>query len=210
MGTAGAGRAAVEPRGNGDLERRVVILREAWIRRVSEFIASAGIKASAEDGGSAEDPDKPQIFYSRLQLPLRQSHFSDFNIRSRHFHCAETFFLEIDPSDRLLSVVGTDGLLSRKRSLSLSLLVARDVGANRVEWLRRLFQGVLEVANRYTPTRKLRFSYIYDSNFRSPLGCQVDDLLLDPVEETRLQEEFRIANETGKGREAVLFGFSAA
>lgn len=188
---------------------RVVLLREGSVADVAAFVASAGTEEELQDG--ARPDDRPEIVFSQIDpigLPL---HYSDFNIRSRHFRVLETFFVEVDGAGRIDAVVGTTGLKRDRRVLNVLLAVLRrDPERPPGEHLRAVLDGTCRVAGRFVPAlQKLRFTFVYDPSFGGPLGAQVSRLLIDAADQAGLVEEARMANETGPGREALLLAFRA-
>lgn len=183
----------------------VKIFPETWATRVGEFVTRAGTEEEARAGGG------PEVIYCRIGPVGMQSHYTDYNVRSRHFRCVETFFVEVDAGGELRSVVAVDGLLFGRPTLSVTLIVtrARD-GEDQAAHLRGLLEAVLAEARRYADVRRLRLSYLYSHSFSAPLESQVSRLIVDAPERLGLVEEARIANETGAGREAVLLVLASA
>jgi len=181
----------------------VVLMREAWVKRIAAFVATAGTPEEARLEG------RPEIVFSKIDQTVLGAHYSDFNVRSRHFRCLETFLVEVDEAEQITALVAVDGLTSAKRILNVNLVVAMPSEQPIADRLRALLDGALEVCRRFTPIAKLRLLYIFDHSFSAPLGAHVAPLLIDGFEAAGLVEEARIANETGPGREAVLLGFFA-
>lgn len=186
---------------NTEWNTRFSVLPEARIAEVSGFVCSAGTVEEARVNGV------PETYYARSYVPLEANQYADYNIRSRHFRCFETFFIETDSGGELQAVAATDGLGATKRSLNVSLVVARPREPEPAEHLRGLFERLLGEAARYSPASKLRFSYLYDLSFGGPVGVRVSKLFLESPEALGLIEEARIANETGANREAVLLAY---
>lgn len=178
----------------------VGLLREARVVQVAAFVASGG----TEDEVQVED--RPEIVFSQIDPIGLALHYSDFNIRSRHFRVLETFFVEEDADGRIEAVVGTTGLTRDRRVLNVQLVVMRHrPGETPAARLRDLLLGVGRVARHFTSAaRKMRFTFVLDPSFGGPLGAQVSRVLIDGYEDVGLVEEARMANETGPGREAVL------
>jgi hypothetical protein len=183
---------------------RVRVLPERWIGRVSAFIRSAGTLEES----LAED--RPEVVFTRGNLATGRASYSDYNIRTRHFRCLETFFVETDAQDVLRAVVALDGFRTSQRILNVSLVVARPDGSERSERLSLLLTRVLGEAAGYAAAEKLRFTYVVDSRSGVPLGSHLSELLLQPPEQLPFHEDARIPNETGQDREAVLLAFAPA
>lgn len=188
--------------GAGPSEWRV--LPESWTRRVSAFIRSAGTREESR----AEN--RPELIYSRAYLPGERTFYSSYNIRSRHFRCLETFFVEVDGDGELVAVVGLDGLRRDSRVLAVSLVVARPDGRDPSERLAAMFAAVLDQASRYCDADRLRFTYVFDTSVEGPLGIHLSEALLHPSPHLPFREEARIPNETGQDREVVLLAFGGA
>lgn len=183
--------------------RAVVLMREAWVKRVAAFIASSGTAEEARLDG------RPEIVFSKIDQTGLPVHYSDFNVRSRHFRCLESFFVEVDPEGRITGLVTVDGLRSDKRILNVNL-VLMSPGSEPVEdRVRGILDGAVRAIREFVPITKLRLLYIFDHSFSAPLGAHVAPVLIDAFDGAGLFEEARIANETGPGREAVLLGFLA-
>lgn len=180
---------------------RVRVLPEIWCAPVSAFIRSAG---SSEETTAEE---RPQMVFSRVYLPTQMNIYSDFNIRSRHFRCQETFFVEAGDDGSIRAVVSLEGLRTKRRVLNVSLIAARLPAADPGGYLVELLDQVLDVAARFSAVKRLRFSYIYDTSFDAPLGVRMSGLLFRPPQHLPFFEEGRIPNETGKNREVVLLAF---
>jgi hypothetical protein len=185
----------------GSTPTTVRVLPESWAARVSDFIRGAGTAEQAAAEGV------PEMLFSRVYLPTHMSFYSDFNIRSRHFRCQETFFVDIDEAGGLRAVVSLDGLRTKRRVANVNLIVARPPPSDPAAYLASLLDQVLRVAARYSAAVKLRLSYVYDTSFEAPLGVRMSSLFLDPPPSLPLREEARVANETGKNREVVLLAF---
>lgn len=183
----------------------VVLLREAAVVDVAAFVAAAGTEE--EIAGD----DRPEIVFSQIDPIGLALHYSDFNIRSRHFRVIETFFMEVDADGRIQAIVGTTGLKRDRRVLNALLVVLRQQpGEDQAAHLRRVLEGVCRQARSFAPElQKIRFTFVLDPSFGGPLGAQVSRLLIDGYESVGLVEEARMANETGPGREALLLGFPA-
>jgi hypothetical protein len=187
---------------NGHRPTSVRVLPERWASRVSSFIRSAG---TAEEAAAE---DRPEMVFSRVYLPTQMNFYSDFNIRSRHFRCLETFFVEADDADEIRAVVSLEGLRTARRVSNVNLIVARVPADDGGAHLAELLGAVLREAGKYSATSKLRFTYIFDTSFEAPLGVRVSKFLTEPPADVPFVEEARIANETGKNREAVLLSFT--
>jgi hypothetical protein len=183
--------------------RAVVLMREAWVKRVAAFIASSGTAEEARLDG------RPEIVFSKIDQTGLPIHYSDFNVRSRHFRCLESFFVEVDATGRITGLVTVDGLRSDKRILNVNLLLAEPGPEPMTARLQRMLQGTVAAIQAFVPILKLRLLYIFDHSFSAPLGAHVAPVLIDEFDQAGLFEEARIANETGPGREAVLLGFLA-
>jgi hypothetical protein len=181
--------------------RRVRVLPETWAASVSAFIRSAG---SSEE---AVADNRPQLVFSRVYLPTQMNLYSDFNIRSRHFRCQETFFVEADDDGTIGSVVSLEGLRTKRRVSNVSLIATQLPADDPGGYLVELLDQVLDVAARFSAVTRLRFSYIYDTSFDAPLGVRMSSLLFRPPQHLPFFEEGRIPNETGKNREVVLLAF---
>lgn len=184
-------------------ERAVVLMREAWVKRVAAFVASAGTPEEARLDG------RPEIVFSKIDQTGLPVHYSDFNVRSRHFRCLESFFVEVDPTGQVTGLVAVDGLRSDKRILNVNLLLARPGEEPMATRVQRMLDGTVAAIRAFVPVAKLRLLYIFDHSFSAPLGAHVAPVLIDEFDRAGLFEEARIANETGPGREAVLLGFLA-
>ncbi len=183
--------------------RAVVLMREAWVKRVAAFIAGAGTPEEARL------ETRPEIVFSKIDQTGLPVHYSDFNVRSRHFRCLESFFVELDPTGRITGLVAVDGLRSDKRILNVNLLLAEPGPEPIAARLQAMLAGAVASIQAFVPIAKLRLLYIFDHSFSAPLGAHVAPVLIDEFERAGLFEEARIANETGPGREAVLLGFLA-
>lgn len=182
-------------------EARVRLLPEAWAGRVSNFIRSGGTAEEAESEG------RPETVLSRVYLPAQMGYYSDFNVRSRHFRCLETFFVAVGPDDEIHAVVSVDGLRSTRVVTAVNLIVAQRSRGDRAGDLAALLDGVLREAQRYSATERLRISYLYDTSFEAPVGVRIATVLSDPPDALPLREEARFPNETGRNREAVMLAF---
>lgn len=182
----------------------IVLLPEAAVVDVAAFVANAGPEEEIEG------QDRPEIVFSQIDPIGLALHYSDFNIRSRHFRVLETFFVERGPEGRIDAVIGTSGVKRDRRVLNVLLAVLRHTSdEDPADHLRRVLTGVFQHAQCFAePLRRLRFTFVYDPSFAGPLGAQVSRLLLDRWEDAGLHEEARMANETGPGREALLLGFA--
>jgi len=178
------------------------VLPESWVTRVSEFIRSAGTLAEAE----AEE--RPETIFSRSYLPAHMSYYSDFNIRSRHFRCIETFFVAVGPDEELQAVVSVNGLRTDTAVATANLIVARPSEGDRGADLAALLDGALQVMKRFAAVQRLRISYLYDISFEAAVGVRISQLLVDSPESLNLVEDARFPNETGRNREAVLLSFA--
>lgn len=192
MSTVEVGTAAAQ---------RVRVLPETWAASVSAFIRSAG---SSEEAAAE---NRPQMVFSRVYLPTQMNLYSDFNIRSRHFRCQETFFVEAGDDGSIRAVVSLEGLRTKRRVSNVSLVAARLPADDPGGYLVDLLDQVLEVGARFSALTRLRFSYIYDTSFDAPLGVRMSSLLFRPPQHLPFFEEGRIPNETGKNREVVLLAF---
>ncbi len=188
----------------------VGLLREATVAEVAAFIASGGTEEEVQLEERSEE-ERPEIVFSQVDPLGLGLHYSDFNIRSRHFRVLETFFVEVDGEGRLEAVVSTTGLKRDRRVLTVQLVVIRKrPGEDPADRLRALLAGVCRVARGFVPgVRKLRFTFVLDPSFGGALGSQVSQVLIGGYEPAGLVEEARMANETGPGREAVLLAFPA-
>ena len=180
----------------------VRVLPERWAARVSEFIRSAG---TAEE---ATAENRPEMMFSRVYLPTQMNFYSDFNIRSRHFRCIETFFVDEGSDGEIRAVVALEGLRTSRRAINLNLIVARPLWQDKGAYVAALLDGVLREASRYSAVDKLRLTYIYDTSFAAPIGIRLSDIFVHPPAHLPLVEEGRLPNETGKNREAVLLAFA--
>ena len=183
--------------------RAVVLMREAWVKRISAFVANAGTPEEARLEG------RPEIVFSKIDQTGLPVHYSDFNVRSRHFRCLESFFVEQDATGRITGLVSLDGLRSDKRVLNVNLLLAEPGPEPIAARLQAMLDGTVAAVRAFVPIAKLRLLYIFDHSFSAPLGAHVAPVLIDEFDRAGLFEEARIANETGPGREAVLLGFLA-
>jgi hypothetical protein len=184
-------------------DRTVVLMQEAWVKRVAAFVAGAGTIEEARVDG------QPEIVFSKIDQTGIPMHYSDFNVRSRHFRCLESFFVEVDAAGEITGLIAVDGLRSDRRILNVNLLVAAAGPEPRTVRVQGMLDGTLRAIRAFVPVAKLRLLYIFDHSFSAPLGAHVSPVLIDQFEDVGLFEEARIANETGPGREAVLLGFHA-
>lgn len=184
---------------------RIIVMPEAWVKRVATFVTS-GV---GEEQARAEA--RPAVLFSRTDPIAVQGNYSDYNVRSRHFRCLETFFVEVDDAGEIQAVVALEGLIHGKRTLLVYMVVAllpSEVGTG--ERLRGLLAGVQAKAAEFVPVGKLRITYLYDHSFAAPVQAQVAKLITDAPDEAGLIEEARVPNETGPGREAVLLSWRTA
>ncbi len=182
--------------------RRVRVLPETWAASVSAFVRHSG---SSEEAAAE---NRPEMVFSRVYLPTQMNLYSDFNIRSRHFRCQETFFVEAGDDGSISAVVSLEGLRTKRRVSNVSLIAARLPADDAGGYLVQLLDQVLEIAGRFSAMRRLRFSYVYDTSFDAPLGVRMSNLLFRPPQHLPFFEEGRIPNETGKNREVVLLAFA--
>jgi len=180
------------------------VLPESWAPRVSAFIRSAGTREESRSEG------RPELVYSRAYLPGERTFYSNYNIRSPHFRCLETFFVEVDADGELVSVVGLDGLRTDSRVLAVSLVAARPDDQDPSERLAAMLEAVLDQASRYCDADRLRFTYVFDTSVEGPLGIHLSESLLNPAPHLPFREEARIPNETGQDREVVMLSFGGA
>lgn len=185
----------------GHHSTRVRVMPEVWANRVSEFIRSSGTSEEAATEG------RPELIYTRSFLPSEGVNYADFNVRSRHFRCIESFFVETDENDAIRGVVGIDALRTGARVLRVSLIVAHPGEGDPAARLAALLDAVLKEANKYSQADRLRFAYVYDTTAQAPLGVRMSGLFLDPPDALPIREEARIPNDTGQTREAVLLAF---
>jgi hypothetical protein len=184
-------------------DAEIRVLPETWVTRVSEFIRSSGTLAEAE----AEE--RPETVFSRSYLPAHMSYYSDFNIRSRHFRCIETFFVAVGPDEEIQAVVSVNGLRTDTAVATAVLIVARPSEGDRAADLAALLDGVLQAIKRFAASaHRLRISYLYDISFEAAVGVRISQLLVDAPESLHLVEDARFPNETGRNREAVLLSFA--
>jgi len=185
---------------------KVILLPEAWVKRVSDFVVSGRMAEEGEPAG-----DRPEVLFSRSDPIVVQGNYSDYNIRSRHFRCLETFFIEVDEAGEIQSVVGLEGLLPGKRTVMVNLVIARPrEGVDKATRMRELLEEVLRRAGEFVEISKLRITYLYDHNFSAPIQAQVWSTIIEAPERLGFIEEARIPNETGPGRDAVLLTMRAA
>jgi len=188
---------------NGETTGTMIVrpLPERLAGKVAAFIRAAGTSEEAKAEG------RPEMVFSRVYLPTQMKFYSDYNIRSRHFRCLETFFVHCDEDGEIRAVVSTDGLRTHRRVTGVNLVVAKLPNEDSGTYIATLLDAVLNEIRKYSATCKLRFTYIYDTSFESALGVRISDYLLHPPADSPLVEEGRIPNETGKNREAVMLSF---
>jgi len=84
---------------------------------------------------------RPEIVFSKIDQTVLGAHYSDFNVRSRHFRCLETFLVEVDEAEQITALVAVDGLTSAKRILNVNLVVAMPSGQPVADRLRALLDA---------------------------------------------------------------------
>jgi len=191
---------------------RVSLLRERWLADVTAFVAAARAEGDEPETEGVERGDAPEMAFCHMDPIGVPSHYSDFNIRSRHFRVVETFFVERDASGAITGLVSTTGLRRDRRVLHVCLVIVRRAPDERLaDRVRTVLAGACREALGFAQAvRKLRFTFVLDPSLGGPLGAHVPRSLIDEYDRAGLVEEARIANETAPGREAVLLTFHAA